>query len=389
MYSALTLVFLLGSASAETRYIRNATKLAEPVDGVNPLIVGGGPVTAYEHTWVLKWEATDEKAGKLYSCGASLIHREWAMTALHCTNGFAASQMKVHVYHHNPLGDDHRCTETLNVAEKFEHPDSKSMRGGDYVNNDVALLRLSSAVKCDGSMKMPKLDDGDVSRSSCEGTGEACIVGAYGRGPGGEISTTATVAGWGSAELGGPLSNVLQSADLKLLSNLKCENFYLDPSYDSIIDDSMICAISCPEILPLGLGRGRAYEVCVNQDKDSCRGDSGGPLFVQQGGVDIIVGIVSWGDGCKNERVAGVYARVSSFKSWIEETTKGAVAAGLCPKGKDQCVSQCRNDTKKRCKKNCGDTPYEKASREGQHCIRKCRLYFQLCKKTCALCEEE
>jgi hypothetical protein len=42
MYSALTLVFLSGSASAETGYNRNATKLAaKPVDGVNPLIVGG------------------------------------------------------------------------------------------------------------------------------------------------------------------------------------------------------------------------------------------------------------------------------------------------------------------------------------------------------------
>ena len=41
MYSALTLVFLLGSASAETGYNRNATKLAANKPGVDPLIVGG------------------------------------------------------------------------------------------------------------------------------------------------------------------------------------------------------------------------------------------------------------------------------------------------------------------------------------------------------------
>ena len=41
--SALTLVFLLGSTSAETGYDRNGTKLAtpKPVGSVDPLIVGG------------------------------------------------------------------------------------------------------------------------------------------------------------------------------------------------------------------------------------------------------------------------------------------------------------------------------------------------------------
>ena len=45
MCSALTLVFLLGSASAETGYDRNGTKLATPksVGGVSPRIVGGAP----------------------------------------------------------------------------------------------------------------------------------------------------------------------------------------------------------------------------------------------------------------------------------------------------------------------------------------------------------
>ena len=47
MYSALTLIFLLrvGSASAETGYNRNGTKLATPksVGGVDPRIVGGAP----------------------------------------------------------------------------------------------------------------------------------------------------------------------------------------------------------------------------------------------------------------------------------------------------------------------------------------------------------
>jgi secreted trypsin-like serine protease len=32
------------------------------------------------------------------------------------------------------------------------------------------------------------------------------------------------------------------------------------------------------------------------------------------------VGIVSWGEWCAHDTLPGVYARVSAFKRWIEET---------------------------------------------------------------------
>ena len=167
MCSALTLVFLLGSASAETGYNRNGTKLAtpKPAGSVNPLIVGGaphhgphgyftssppskrahapvpllgtgGPVTAFEHNWVLQWR------GNGYVCGASLIDEQWAMTAAHCTKGIAASKMKVLVHRHdikNGGADEHECAETLKIDKKFEHPDYNSVAS----ENDIALLHLS------------------------------------------------------------------------------------------------------------------------------------------------------------------------------------------------------------------------------------------------------
>jgi hypothetical protein len=51
-------------------------------------------------------------------------------------------------------------------------------------------------------------------------------------------------------------------------------------------------------------------------------GDSGGPLIKK--GVnsyeDTLIGLVSWGRGCAEDGVPGVYSRISYFYDWIVET---------------------------------------------------------------------
>jgi len=61
--------------------------------------------------------------------------------------------------------------------------------------------------------------------------------------------------------------------------------------------------------------------------RDSCYGDSGGPLIAMVEGKPVQLGIVSWGEGpadaeikCGHADVYGVYSRVASFKDWIAET---------------------------------------------------------------------
>ena len=56
--------------------------------------------------------------------------------------------------------------------------------------------------------------------------------------------------------------------------------------------------------------------------RDSCDGDSGGPLGVQlPRGTDTawhLAGVVSWGIGCGERDQPGVMVRLAKYKQWIQ-----------------------------------------------------------------------
>lgn len=56
-------------------------------------------------------------------------------------------------------------------------------------------------------------------------------------------------------------------------------------------------------------------------NKDSCQDDSGGPLVVKSGvnGMDVLIGVTSWGRGCGQAGYPGMYARVSTGRTFMNQ----------------------------------------------------------------------
>ncbi|KAL3674680.1 hypothetical protein V7S43_000620 [Phytophthora oleae] len=203
-----------------------------------------------------------DPAGKTF-CGGMLVASQFILTAGHCikTN---KGQIYASLGSEFGSGAGSGSAELIKVVEGFRHP----LYNNDKHLYDVGLLKLE--------------------KPSSQKTAPLCAA----DGSDNKVGTMATALGWGLTE-DRKGSFTLQEVNVGIISNAECNK-----KYGNRITEGMVCA---------GNGNG----------KDSCNGDSGGPLLAN----GVLVGLVSWGGKCGSK--AGVYTRLTYVMDYITDVLSG------------------------------------------------------------------
>lgn len=133
-----------------------------------------------------------------------------------------------------------------------------------------------------------------------------------------------TVIGWGTVTdtPGAQLSPILNQVQINVIDHEKCVNNYMD-SRDCRHGDHFKRG---PRDKCLAFALVPDATMCAGEEnggKDSCGGDSGGPMIVKDNfHSHVQVGITSWGQGCGRKDRPGVYVNIGFFSGWIHQMIK-------------------------------------------------------------------
>jgi len=226
-------------------------------------VVGGSPATAGEFPYLVALLGT---GGGDLRCGGSLLSTTLVLTAAHCVAGARPADFQA-VIGGFPLVDNgggaHRGIAAITVDPTF-NPTT--------LRNDVAILTLSSPItRADAQVQWLRLAQGN----------ELGLVNP------GDI---ATMIGYGSAAPGGPTS----PDPRKVAVPIQSDATMADPSrYGTAFHPPTMVGAG-----PLTGGQG------------FCQGDDGGPLVITAPQQDIQIGAASFGSGCAQPDLPGVYSEL-------------------------------------------------------------------------------
>lgn len=275
-FAVLLTAGLLGTASAENE---------EWGEIGAQRIIGGELAPEGRWTSVVSLQRLRDAAWRPL-CGATIIDAQWALTAAHCvvnpTQGIASATGLSVVEGTNDLL---RGGRRIAVTRVVPHPAFQV--GAPGLPNDIALLHLAERARAE-----PQALAG---RSAADGLlrpGAIATVAGFGNIQ--PIVVTGTAQQVRPTGLQGTSAQLLQ-VNVPLVSLERCRR-----SYGASITAQHLCA---------GFEGG---------GRDSCRGDSGGPLFaLGPAGRLVQIGVVSWGRGCAQPGLFGVYAALPAHEDFI------------------------------------------------------------------------
>ncbi|MGC9459872.1 trypsin-like serine protease [Vibrio genomosp. F10] len=212
-------------------------------------------------------------------CGATIINSQYVLTAAHCFYEDMDGILNFYVAYGLQDESDYLLGSVEKArVEKYYFPDNYSNFESDLWANDIAVLKLETALNVS--------DYSSLLNSSTNGSysGSAIAIGH------GQISTNVN---------GG---NRLLETTLTQVNSSMCSGG---------LSDSQICFTGA---LNNGL------------KNSTCKGDSGGPLYWDNGGGYVQIGITSFGpDTCgdPNENYTAAFTEVYDYRNWINSVING------------------------------------------------------------------
>lgn len=272
---------------------RQAGARQAPSPRASASIVGGQSASITQFPFqVALYDTRAGSAAAGFFCGGVIVDATHVATAAHCVAGVqaTAAQLAVLAGSSSLAGEAGDARDAIRSIAIDPHYSASSS------SFDVALLTLASplwvgsgAPSADGSTRIAPVA---LDRA------KAALL----ANPNVSPARTVVASGWGdmnpAPDRAPAYPTRLRSVRMALVSDLLCEEQYA--AIEQSITASMICA---------GGGRTRL---------DTCYGDSGGPLLVDQGSPArppqdyVLVGLVDFGNGCAQIGYAGVYTRVAN-----------------------------------------------------------------------------
>ncbi|XP_026489627.1 CLIP domain-containing serine protease HP8 [Vanessa tameamea] len=260
-------------------------------------IFGGVIANLWEFPWMAlishRTRAAPGKDNLQFKCGGSIINSRYVITAAHCVVNKKLAGVRVGEFDINSKEDCQgeypkiyceRHIQDISIEESIPHQGYER----SPVDNDIALLRLKKPIDFAHKNVAPiclpvKSDLRNV------------VLGGK----------SATVAGWGTTDTGYQ-SSVLRKVTIPILTASACRDIY---NKNSDSGDTTLKKICAGEL-----------------KKDSCSGDSGGPLMLESQ-IDgkfrmIQYGVVSYGPKQCGSLFPGVYTDVTAYIDWILDTIK-------------------------------------------------------------------